>query len=61
MFISLYENKGYSQHVSGPTYFSGSTLDLVLTLKSAIDLVPVDNLAIICDTGTTSVIRSLLH
>ena len=40
--------------MSGPTHFSGSTLDLVLTLRSAIDLVPVDNLAIICDTGTTS-------
>ena len=40
--------------MSGPTHFSGSTLYLVLTLRSAIDLVPVDNLAIICDTGTTS-------
>ena len=53
-FISLYESKGFSQLVNEPTHYCGSTLDLVLTLNSTIDLVPVKNLAVQSDTGTTS-------
>ena len=53
-FISLYKSKGFSQHVNDPTHYSGSTLDLVLTLNSAIDSVPVNNLTVDSNTGTSS-------
>ena len=53
-FISLYKSKGFTQHVKGPTHYSGSTLDLVLSLHSAIDAVPINDLNVDTNTGTTS-------
>jgi hypothetical protein len=53
-FISLYESKGFIQHVQNPTHIAGGTLDLVLTLDNIADSVPVKNLQIEEDTGTAS-------
>ena len=48
------KSRGFVQHVDWPTHFSGSTLDLVLTMSSAIDSVAINDLIINADTGTTS-------
>ena len=40
-FISLYCSKGFKQHVTGATHKDGNTLDLVLTLESKSDSVPI--------------------
>ena len=53
-FVSLYKSKGFSQHVKDPTHFSGSTLDLVLSLHSAIDSIAVNDLTVDKNSGTTS-------
>ena len=53
-FISLYESKGFLQHVTEPTHYCGSTLDLVLTMNYATDKVPLNNLTVDSNTGTTS-------
>ena len=53
-FVSLYESKGFLQHVTGSTHASGGTLDLILTLKSCTDTLNIKNLMIDSNTGTTS-------
>lgn len=54
-FISLYENKGFNQHVNFPTHNSGGTLDLILTSSDNVaDHVDIDNIGVIQTTGTTS-------
>ena len=53
-FIDLCQSKGFAQHVSMATHISGGTLDLVLSLESVSDPLPIQN--IVCDpnTGTAS-------
>lgn len=69
-FISLYEEKGFQQHIQEPTHISGGTLDLLLTrcniYKDAneehydfqhvhvSDYLDVQKISIIPHTGTTS-------
>ena len=48
-FIRLYTSKGFQQHVNGPTHREGNTLDLVLTLKSKSDLMPIKNMKVDSD------------
>ena len=43
-FISLTESKGFHQHIKESTHMSGNTLDLVLSLKSAADSIPLVNI-----------------
>lgn len=45
-FISLYESKGFQQHVTGSTHRDGNTLDLVLTLSNVADSIPILGVAI---------------
>ena len=49
-FRSMYLLLGFQQHVSVPTHTHGGCLDLILTY----DDMPVDNLAVIDETGTPS-------
>lgn len=53
-FKSLYESKGFFQHITGATHVSGGTLDLVLTLNSCTDKLPIKDICIESATGTTS-------
>jgi hypothetical protein len=53
-FISLYENKGYSQHVQAPTHQCGGTLDLVLTRVNVADRVEISALQVTPNTGIDS-------
>ncbi|KAL5253885.1 hypothetical protein ACHWQZ_G013597 [Mnemiopsis leidyi] len=53
-FKSLYESKGFVQHVVGPTHNSGGTLDLVLSLQSVSDALIISEIVVDPNTGTAS-------
>lgn len=53
-FKSLYESKGFVQHVIGPTHNSGGTLDLVLSLQSVSDALLISEIVVDPNTGTAS-------
>ena len=53
-FLELCNSKGFHQHVDKPTHISGGTLDLVLSLVDATDALPINNIAVESDTGTSS-------
>ena len=53
-FKSLYESKGFIQHVTDPTHIAGSTLDLVLTRDSVSDHIPISHVDAEPNTGTAS-------
>lgn len=53
-FIDVYESKGFTQMVTGPTHISGGTLDLVMTLKDSVDSIAISGLEIEPNTGTES-------
>lgn len=53
-FITLYQDKGFQQHVRGATHIAGGTLDLILTRKNISDDLKVSNISIEPNTGTTS-------
>ena len=53
-FTTIYESKGFIQHVNVPTHKSGGTLDLVLSSKAITDNIPVQNVSVDNSTGTTS-------
>ena len=65
-FKTLYESKGFQQHVSAPTHVAGGTLDLVLTPKNVTDNIRVTNLQIDsdklepCQITSSSISRFLL-
>ena len=54
-FMTLINDRGFIQHVTGPTHISGGTLDLVLT-RTSMDSESIDitDLQVITATGTTS-------
>ena len=53
-FKALYESRGFIQHVGAPTHVAGGTLDLVLTRENVADAIPIRNISVNPDTGTSS-------
>lgn len=53
-FKTLYESRGFVQHIEAPTHIAGGTLDLVLTRENIADVIPVKNITVNPDTGTSS-------
>ena len=53
-FLALCSSKGFLQHISSPTHISGGTLDLVLTMENIADSLPLSNIQVETNTGTTS-------
>ena len=53
-FLNLCSSKGFMQHISDPTHISGGTLDLVLTMENVADSLPLSNIDVETNTGTTS-------
>ena len=45
-FMDLYQAKGFKQHVNGSTHKDGNKLDLILTLRSISDSIPVTDIKI---------------
>ena len=46
-FISLYQSKGFLQHVNCPTHHSGGTLDLILTCANVASQTEINNLKLL--------------
>ena len=53
-FESLYESKGFLQHIDVATHNAGGILDLILTPKNVADKIPIENIVVDPHTGTTS-------